>query len=100
MQLKELMLNSHNTEKFSFTMKVIILFLLFQVFLPRKIMSELYKFHVILIFFSCLPTVYEMLDVTETSFVAEQIGLQIVVTQIFSLDIILRRIIALKNTLQ
>lgn len=60
---------------FPFILKGIVLFLLFPLPLPRIIMFEFHKFHFILTLFSYLPIAYEILDVIEISFVADQTGL-------------------------
>lgn len=85
-QLRGLLLSSGCTEVFPFTLKVVILFLLFQLSLPRKIVFKFHKFHVIPSSFFYLPIAYGILDVLETSFVAHQTGLEIVVTLMFSLE--------------
>lgn len=55
--------------------KVMISFLSFPLSLPRIVMLEFHKFHVLLTLFSYLPIAYEIPDVTETSLVADQTGL-------------------------
>lgn len=68
-------------EVFPFILKVIVLFFLFPLPLSRITMFEFHRFHLILTLISYLLIAYEILDVIEISFVADQTGLYILVTK-------------------